>query len=153
MPSFILRGTGLALLAALTLAGCSNPAPIVASERASTGALLESLRGAGLCEGDVTFSPPLLQVVDEVYAYCQKDELVITFFPPSGNGSLTTVFPPFKCSVDVDDEPMVWGMNWFVIARPGAAADALDRAASATNATVTTTGTAIGVFCDAFLAG
>jgi hypothetical protein len=153
MPSFIPRVTGLALLAALTLAGCSSSTPIVASERASTGALLESLRGAGLCEGDVNFSPPILQVLDEVSGYCQQDELVITFFPPSGNGSLTVVFPPFKCSVDVDDEPMVWGMNWTIIARPDAAADALDRVASATNAKLTSTRTALGTFCDAFLAG
>lgn len=141
---------GVALAAALSLVGCTTSAPIVASGRATAGELMASLRQAGLCNDDPPFSAPQFQMMDEMFAYCQQDELVVTFFQPSESGTITVLFPPVQCSVDVEDEPMVWGLNWTIIARPGAAPDALERAASATDGTLTSTRSALATFCEAF---
>ena len=141
------------LASALGLTACSSARPIVASERKTTDDLLASLRGAGLCADPVTFRTPPDVVLDEVYGVCEEDGLAITFFPPADSGGITVVFPPRQCSHEVDEEPMVIGINWTIVAEPGAAEDALDKASSATKGNLTTTAAAVADFCEFFYNG
>lgn len=146
-----IRATIAALLVlGLALTGCASTTPIVASERSTGNALLASLQQAGLCEDATAFTRPGQQVLGELEATCTADDLTVTFFEPSGNGKITVVFWPDLCLVDVPPEPMVFGLNWTITAGPDAPEDALEKAASVTSGSLTTTTEALALFCEAF---
>jgi hypothetical protein len=141
---------GALLSLGLMLAGCASATPIVASERATGNALLASLQQAGLCEDATKFTRPAEQVLGELEATCTSDDLTVTFFEPSGNGTITVLFWPDLCLVELPPEPMVFGLNWTITAGPNAPEDALEKAASVTSGSLTTTNEALALFCEAF---
>ena len=146
-----------ALAVSLLAAGCSagSPRPNANSPTyQTTDELITALRSAGVCEGTVRWEQPLaaLEAIkplgEEGFALCADDGIVVTFFTPAEDGSITALFPAIQCELGVEDVPLVWGPNFQITPRgTEASEDVMARAAEATGASLTTTSAAVEDFC------
>lgn len=151
------------LTAAVLLAACGGPStPMVGSERRTSDDLVADLREAGVCPRGPTLtaqgSGPLAGT-DADFGTCSDDYQVI-FFPPTGN--ISTLFNPIVCQdwggrdatgIDQSPRPVVWGLNWVVLA-PIKSQDTsgLQAIADTTMGELTTDDAMYAVYCDALAA-
>lgn len=151
MNIFRFAGAGASVL---LLTACGTSTPMVGSERATPQDLVADLQSVDLCLGDVDFSPvdsEIGRIANEQFALC-FDGLEVSFFEPSDDKTITTLFEPILCSAAAQSfnvRPVVWGLNWVVYGVGAESKSGLEALSEATLGKFTDTSAMYAEFCKA----
>lgn len=154
MNIFRLCCSGAAVASVLLLTACGTSTPMVGSERATPQDLVADLQSVGLCLGDVDFSTvesEIGRIANEQFALC-FDGLEVSFFEPSDDKFMTTLFEPIMCldaAQSFNVRPVVWGLNWVVYGVGEESQAGLEALSEDTLGNFTDTSTMYAEFCKA----